>query len=56
MCQEPALGEPLVGDLEGLWKYRVRRYRIVYLPDRERKLLKIYAVGHRREIYDTVSF
>ena len=55
LAGDPDLGEPLTGELEGLWKYRVRRYRIVYLPDRRHRLLKVYAVGHRREIYDRLT-
>jgi mRNA-degrading endonuclease RelE of RelBE toxin-antitoxin system len=27
--ENPALGEPRLRELEGLWKYRVRRFRIV---------------------------
>lgn len=49
------LGSPLKGDLAGLWKYRVRRYRIVYFPDSKKKCLQIYAVGHRKEIYDRLT-
>lgn len=51
----PHLGEPLKDDLEGLWKYRVRRYRIVYLPLPTKRIIQIFAVGHRQEIYDWVS-
>lgn len=52
LAQNPDLGEPLVDDLKGLWKYKVRRYRIIYKPDRPKRLLRIYAVGHRKEVYD----
>ena len=52
LAENPDLGNPLKGDLKGLWKYRVRRYRIIYAPDRQARRLSIYAVGHRREIYD----
>ncbi len=55
LVKDPDLGEPLRGDLEGLWKYRVRRYRIVYFPDARARRLKIFAVGHRREIYDKIK-
>lgn len=51
----PHLGDPLKVDLAGLWKYRVRRYRIVYEVDRRTRVIRIYAVGHRREIYDKVA-
>ena len=30
LSMDPFSGEPLVRELEGLWKYRVRRFRIVY--------------------------
>ena len=53
LCLDPRLGQPLRGELTGLWKYRVRRYRIVYraVPS----LLQVHAVGHRRDIYDRTS-
>ena len=51
---DPDLGSPLSGELEGLWTYRVRRFRIVYALDRERRKLDVWAVGHRRSIYDEV--
>ena len=52
---EPATGEPLRGELEGLWKFRVRRYRLVYAVDRRQRVIRIFAVGHRRGIYEEVS-
>jgi len=51
----PALGEPLQRELEGLLKYRVKRYRIIYALDRPRKIMRIIAVGHRRAIYDEMA-
>ncbi len=42
-------------DLGGLWKYRVRRFRIVYSVERGSRVLRIFAVGHRRTIYETVA-
>ena len=52
---DPASGEPLKRELSGLWKYRVRRYRIVYAVDRAKKTLRIFAVGHRRSIYEALA-
>jgi mRNA interferase RelE/StbE len=43
--------EPLVGQFEGLLKLRVGDYRVIYQADRERNVLRIELVGHRREIY-----
>ena len=53
--RDPALGEPLQRELEGRWKYRVRRFRIVYAFDRGSRILRVFAVGHRRTIYEEVA-
>ena len=53
--RDPALGEPLHRELEGFWKYRVRRFRIVYAIDRGARVLRVFAVGHRRTIYEEVA-
>jgi mRNA interferase RelE/StbE len=53
--RDPALGEPLLRELEGLWKFRVRRFRIVYSVDRGKQVVRVFAVGHRRTIYETVA-
>jgi len=53
--RDPALGEPLLRELEGLWMYRVRRFRIVYAVDRDTRVLRIFAVGHRRTIYEQAA-
>ncbi len=55
LSRDPALGEPLMRELEGLWKYRVRRFRIVNSLDRGNRVLRIFAVAHRRSIYEAVA-
>ena len=55
LVQNPQIGAPLIGDLADLWKYRVRRYRIVYQVDRAHRVLRIVAAGHRVVIYDELS-
>ncbi len=37
----PELGVPLERELTGLWRYRVRRFRIVYEIDRARRTLRM---------------
>ena len=44
--------EPLTGPFTGLLKLRVGDYRIIYQTDREKKVLTVRLVGHRREIYN----
>jgi mRNA interferase RelE/StbE len=45
-------GELLMQELDGLWKYRVRRFRIVYAIDRKARVILLMAVDHRQSIYD----
>lgn len=52
---DPALGEPLQRELEGLLKYRVKRYRVVYALGRKGKSVRIMAVGHRRAVYEELA-
>ena len=54
LLADPASGETLHGELTGLWKYRVRRYRVVYKVDRKARSVEIVAVGQRRSIYEEV--
>jgi mRNA interferase RelE/StbE len=51
----PELGLPLRGELAGLWRYRVRRFRIVYRLERGKRTVRVMAVGHRVRIYDTIA-
>lgn len=55
LANDPQLGEPLQGELAGFLKYRVRRYRVVYAIDSKRRRIQIYAIGHRRTIYDVIA-
>jgi mRNA interferase RelE/StbE len=44
-------GQPLTGDLRGLWRYRVADYRIVAAIEEHRLVVLVVSVGHRREVY-----
>lgn len=48
-------GVPLMRELSGLWKYKVRRFRIIYELDRKARIIRIYAVSHRREVYEKLA-
>jgi mRNA interferase RelE/StbE len=48
-------GVPLMRELSGLWKYKVRRFRIIYELYRKARIIRIYAVGHRREVYEKLA-
>ena len=51
LADDPHLGIPLERDLAGLYKYRVRRYRIVYAIHHRQRQIRIHAFGHRKETY-----
>ena len=55
IAADPSIGEALRGDLHELWKFRVRRYRLVYAPDGRRRVVRIFAVGARRGIYEEIA-
>jgi mRNA interferase RelE/StbE len=44
-------GKALKGNKLGLWRYRVRDYRIVCELQEKRKTVLVVAVGHRSIIY-----
>jgi mRNA interferase RelE/StbE len=52
---DPSIGAPLERELKGLWRFRVRRFRIVYAVDRSRRTVRVMAVAHRRHIYDDLA-
>ena len=55
LASNPNIGEPLRDEMEGLRKFRVRRYRVVYrLIERER-LIRVPAVAERRTVYEEVA-
>jgi len=46
--------EPLKGKAwRGVYKFRAGDYRALYAVNRDRRLLTVHAVGHRRDIYRT---
>ncbi len=55
IATDPGCGVPLLRELDGLWKYRVRRFRIVYAVDRRTRVVRLIAVGHRRHVYEELS-
>lgn len=51
-CDNPRLwGDTLVGDLSGLWKYRVGNYRVICELRNDELVVLVIEVGHRKEIY-----
>lgn len=51
LAHDPESGVPLRAELKGCWKYRVGPYRIIYQIVRQRLIVTIIDIGHRREGY-----
>jgi len=45
-------GKPLKAELAGLWRYRVRDYRLICQIKDEVMLVLVVSVGHRKNVYD----
>ena len=51
-CKNPRhFGEPLRGEMAGLWRYRIGDYRVLCEIQDQQLVVLALAVGHRREIY-----
>ncbi|HEX5720457.1 MAG TPA: type II toxin-antitoxin system RelE/ParE family toxin [Thermoanaerobaculia bacterium] len=44
-------GRALTGDKQGLWRYRVRDWRLICRIEEERLVVLVVGVGHRRDVY-----
>ena len=45
-------GKPLSRNLAGLWRYRVRDYRMICNIEDDKLVVLVLRVGHRKEIYE----
>lgn len=51
-AQDPRrFGKPLRAALVGLWRYRVRNYRLICQIQDQRLLVLVVSVGHRKDVY-----
>lgn len=44
--------QPLTADLTGFFKMRVGDYRVIYEFNREKRIIFIDRIGHRRDVYN----
>lgn len=51
IASDPECGAPLLRARDGFWKFRVRRFCIVYAVHRKTRLIRIMAVGHHQSSY-----
>ena len=48
----PFLGVKLRGELEGRWRWRIGKFRIIYMIDQSAQLVVFLDVGPRKAIYE----
>jgi mRNA interferase RelE/StbE len=51
-AETPYAGTKLRGNLEGLWRWRVGKYRVIYLINEKEKAVIFLDVGLRKAIYE----
>ena len=44
-------GRPLSGNFAGLWRYRIRDYRLICNIEDDRLVVLVLHAGHRRDVY-----
>ena len=44
-------GKPLSRDLAGLWRYRVRDYRMICKIEDDKLIVLVVRVSHRKDVY-----
>jgi len=55
LYQNPCLGKKLQDELADFRSLKMKRYRAIYQIDSQKKAVIIYAIGHRRTIYEIVT-
>ena len=55
ISKNPYAGTPLLRELTGFWKYRAKRYRIIYKMRTGRKELVVFLIEHRESVYERLG-
>ena len=50
--EDPYKGKFLERELSGYLSFRTNRYRIIYKISEDKRVIEIYYVGHRKDIYE----
>ena len=55
LANDPWRGKPLQRELQGLYSYRVSRYRIIYRIRRQELLIEVIDIAQRAVVYDRAA-
>jgi mRNA-degrading endonuclease RelE of RelBE toxin-antitoxin system len=50
--REPYAGDDLQEELAEFRSFKPKRFRIIYTIDQEHRIIQVYYVGHRKDVYD----
>lgn len=51
LALDPYKGRPLTGQYKGFWKYRVGDWRIIYTIEKNRLVVFVLRIRHRKNVY-----
>lgn len=49
---DPYCGDDLQGELSEFKSFKPKRFRIIYNVAEDQKIVRVYYVGHRRDVYE----
>ena len=55
LSENPFIGKELQAELSGFWTYNFLRYRIIFKINTQGKIVVVWGIGHRRDIYESFS-
>lgn len=55
LYSDPYLGKELKDELVDFRSMKMKRYRAIYKVNDENRMVIVYAIGHRRDIYEIVT-
>lgn len=55
LYKTPHLGKSLQNELAGFRSFKIKRFRCIYQIDDQTETLIVYAIGHRRDIYEVIA-
>ncbi len=50
--EEPYVGDDLQEELAEFKSFKPKRFRIIYTVDNDNRVVQVFYVGHRRDLYD----
>jgi mRNA interferase RelE/StbE len=51
LAKDPHQGKSLKGSLEGLYRYRIGDYRVIYTIEKNRLVVFVLRIRHRKDAY-----